>query len=269
MEFRDSFLHPRSSSPSDEQQFLAIIPTTYTVIIPRLQKEFDEYLHRVGAGLLAAYPAAKLKTQWLNSFLQPRSRQTPMLTHLMLRVPDGHERPLPLDRRNRHEAHIIQNAAFYERLIVCALVLWNEGVKAITQALERSGHDTEKVLEASHEDRLQAIMAATSSWRRFDDRIALVRVATALAHAPLEMYQKVARENPAIGSELVDNYLSVPSRLKALRNLRRVVFHIKQREGDPGWDDILDADSELGAAVVRIRHLIELRSFFIRAKRLA
>ena len=267
--FRDSFLHPRSRSPSDEQQFLAILPTTYAVIIPRLQKEFDEYLHRVGARLLQAYPAAELKTQWLNSFLQPGSRQTPMLAHLMLTVPDGHERSLPLDRRNRHERHIIQNAAYYERLIVCALVLWSEGLRAIKHALDRSEHDSEAEREGSREDPLQTIMAVPSSRRRLGDKIPLVRVATALAHAPLEMYQKVARENTAIGSELIDQYLSVPSRLKALRNHRRVVFHIKQRERHPGWDDILYADSELGTAVVRVRHLIELRSFYIRAKRLA
>lgn len=335
--FRNSFLHPRPRSHSDEMQFLMANPDSYN-IAPFLQSEFDGYLYRVRARLvdallrtLSALPDAqrlycfreffrvntvrmavhqdetgldhlsdqskKLSKEmdclsetarsWSPDRKQrdtvrrlaqclddvspslreqqydtPESRQPPMPVDIML-MSTGDQSPFPLDSTNKHEKHVIQNATYYQRLVDCALILWNESIAPIREALENTG---EAIQDKSFEELLRLFHAttATQTSRQLMDHAALGRVATALASEPLGIYWKIAEANSAIRNRPIDRYLSVPGRLLAIKNHRNVVFHIEKRATHPVTADLMTTDPDPATAPAGLDVLSELRSFFFR-----
>lgn len=190
----------------------------------------------------------------------PRSRQTPMLTSVMLTLAKAHGEPTGIDRTNRHEMHVIQNAAHYVRLVNCALVFWNEIFATIRDARGSAPG-------SSFEEFMDAVNATTENWEywQFVDLVALGKVRAALCFAPLNIYRKIAK-----GSiEHIDVYLSVPGRLAALREHRNTVFHIEKRMPHPVESDLMITDSDYATAVLSPDLLVDLRCFFTRAAKLA
>ena len=336
--FRDSFLHPRPDSHSDEMRFVLATPDSYN-IAPYLQSEFDGYLYRVRARLvdallrtLSALPDAqrlyclreffrlntvrmavhqdetglehlsdqsKRLSQELDRLSEttrswspdrkqrdtarrlaqclddvspsmqeqqydtPGPRQTPLSANMIL-MSAGDQSPLPLERKDKHQRHLVQNAVYYQPLVDCALVLWNEIFAPIREHLAATG---EAIQGKSLEDftRLFHATNATQTLRQLTDHAALARVATALASEPLGIYWNVVEANSAIRNNHLDRYLAVPGRLQAVRNHRNVVFHIEKRAAHPVRADLMTTDPDPATAPAGPDVLSELRSCLFRA----
>ena len=193
----------------------------------------------------------------------PGSRQTPMSADMIL-MSAGDQSPLPLESKNKYQKHLVQNAVYYQRLVDCALILWNESITAIRERLAATG---EAIQGESPEEisRLLHATAATLTSRQLMDHAALGRVATALASEPLGIYWKIVEANSAIRNKHLDRYLAVPGRLQAIRNHRNIVFHIEKRVPHPVRADLMTTDPDPATASAGPHVLSELRSFLFRA----
>ncbi len=186
----------------------------------------------------------------------PGSRQTPMSAEMILVSAAGCQSPLPLESEDRHQRHLVQYALHYQRLVHCALILWNENIAAKREFVEAAqGMSFEDISRLVH----ATIPTLTS--RQVMDQTALSTVATALASEPLRIYWKIVEANPAIRNEHLDRYLAVPGRLQAIRNHRNVVFHIEKRSPHPVQADIVIADADPATALADPFVLSELCSF--------
>ncbi len=197
----------------------------------------------------------------------PGARQTPMWAKLIL-MSAGDQSPLPLESKDKNQKHLVQHAIHYQRLVDCALILWNETFAALRERLAAVG---ETIEGNSFEDfsRLCDATAATQTSRQVMDQAALLRVAMALASAPLEIYWKVVETNSTIRNKHLDGYLAVPGRLQAIRNHRNVVFHIDKRLTHPVRADLMTTDPDPATAPADPYVLSELRSFLFRAAKVA
>lgn len=334
--FRDSFLHPRPDTHSDERRFLLATPDSYN-LAPYLQREFDGYLHRVRARLfdallriLYALPdtqrlycfreffrvnarrmavhqdetglehltdqanrlsqeldrlpetakswspngkqrnRARRLAQCLDDvspsmkeqqYATPGSRQTPMSADMILMSAAGCQSPLPLESGDRRQRHLVQNAVHYQRLVDCALILWNENIAAKRELFDAAGAAIQGM---SLEDLVHATVSTLTS-RQLMDQTALSTVATALASEPLGIYWRIVEANPATRNKHLDRYLRVPGRLQAIRNHRNVVFHIEKRAPHPVWADLITTDPDPATAPADPYVLSELCSFLFRA----
>ena len=193
----------------------------------------------------------------------PGSRQTPLPADMIL-ISARNQSRLPLESENKHQRHLIQNAVYYQRLVDCAVILWNETIATIRERLAATGEairgeSLEKISRLFHE------ATATQTSRQSMDHAALARVATALASEPLGVYSKIAEANSAVRNKHLDRYLAVPGRLQAIRNHRNVVFHIEKRALHPVMADLMTTDPDPATAPAGLDVLGELRSFLFRA----
>ena len=165
---------------------------------------------------------------------EPVYRQTPMPFYSGLMeefLGKLEDEPLHLNRENRHEAHIIENGAFFVELLTGVLVLLNEATRAgplFDIGQKRMLMDDDEFAEYSES------CAKKHGMQYWNEAMAPCRVALALLYEPLRIYKTASERNCSISTRKVDDYLSVRDRLETLRNFRNSVFHIWNRETDPG-----------------------------------
>lgn len=168
---------------------------------------------------------------------EPVYRQTPMPfdSNLMEEfLGKSADAPLPLNRGNRHEAHIIENGPFFVELLTGVLVLLNE------MAHEGPLVDIVRKRRLMDDDEFTEYVescAKKHGMQYWNEAMAPGKVALALLYEPLRMYKTASEGNCSISIRKIDDYLSVRDRLETLRNFRNSVFHIWNRETDPGSVD--------------------------------
>ena len=168
---------------------------------------------------------------------EPVYRQTPMsfdsdlMKGFLGKLADP---PLPLDRGNRHESHIIENGVFFVELLTGVHVLLNEAVHEgplVDIGQKRMIMDDDEFAEYGES------YVRERGKQYWNEAMAPARVALALLYEPLRMYKTAAEKNPSISVRKIDDYLSVRDRLETLKNFRNSVFHVWNGETDPGSVD--------------------------------
>lgn len=182
----------------------------------------------------------------------PNNRQAP-LPAAMLFASNGEHFHFSKDKR--HEANVIKHAHFYRRLVDSASILCNEFVQelqeAIPQMLEEPADSASlKDLGLDEFTRRHTELANERGVEYLTGQACLLRVASALVYEPLRIYTEASKQNPALASGTIDQYLSVPARLTALRDHRNAVFHIQDARCHPLKVDLVMADSEVETAPV-------------------
>ena len=140
----------------------------------------------------------------------------------------------PLNMSNRSEAHIKKANWPLNKLMLAAYVLFNEVLHNRHEIIQPGIKNLDMAIVSTEEQ------IAKGGLQIVNETIAPGRVIMALIHEPLRVYRKAAAQNPRLRSELLEQYLAVPDRVRAHRSFRNSVFHVV--------DDPVRADRQLQAA---------------------
>ena len=200
----------------------------------------------------------------------PNNRQPPLPAATLFASNGEH---FHFSKDSRHEANVIRHAHFYRRLVDSAAIMRNEFVQelqeAIPQVLEDPSDRTSlKDLGLNEFTRRCTELANERGVEYLTGQACLLRVASALVYEPLRIYIEASRQNPVLASATIDEYLSVPARLTALRDHRNAVFHVQDVRCHPLTVDLVMADSEVETAPVTSPVLYDLQRFFDEAAKL-
>ena len=204
-------------------------------------------------------------------YMPSGDKQTPLPPQAILGVTEDRE-PICLDRSHKHEAHVIKDRIFYERLVVSARILRNEVMDEIhktRQIVKQEMSNSRLAGETEAEGALKhlvggyvAILNERGEKHRIERIAAPLRVAMALIYEPLRVYRTASEQNFRIKNDHIDSYLSRPGRLEALRKHRNSVFHVQTVKFDPVEVDLMMTDPERESAFANPHVLGELHRFF-------
>ena len=158
---------------------------------------------------------------------QPGEDQTPMSIgspSLNLLVASRRRRPKYLSRSRKQEAFIIDSKWGFIRLFQTIYVLFNEIIHHqephLRAFLERGDAGPEEyVLEM--EKQIQGM-----GGQQLNELVTPSQIILALIHEPLRLYREAAARNPSLANQVLDDYLAVPGRMKALGEYRNSIFHV-------------------------------------------
>lgn len=167
--------------------------------------------------------------------------QTPMPVHPNLAVAlvaAGEGPTVELDRSNRHEAHLLNSKEYFGRLLWSVDVLFNESLNNFEIRTRTSEAAPDAILNRIH-----------GRGRQYaQEMVAPSRVLAAMLYEPLRAYSNAAGANPTLRDEVIHRYVSVPGRLKELRDFRNSVFHVISKPIHP---EVMDLAGVPGHDVLR------------------